>query len=70
MPQDIQRDRLQQLLVQGAAIVEVLPSKEFEQEHLPGAVNLPVSDVRAESAARVIGTDKQRPVVAYCQGSD
>jgi rhodanese-related sulfurtransferase len=70
MPQDIQRDRVQQLQAQGAAIVEVLPSKEFEHEHLPHAVSLPLSDLRAESAERVIGGDKQRPVVTYCQGSD
>jgi rhodanese-related sulfurtransferase len=70
MPQDIDRHRLQALASQSAAIVEVLPAEEFENEHLPRAINLPLEDLRAESAARALGTDKQRPIVVYCQGPD
>jgi rhodanese-related sulfurtransferase len=70
MPQDIQRDRVQQLQPQGAAILEVLPKEEFEHEHLPGAISVPLGELRADSAARLIGADRQRAIVTYCQGSD
>jgi rhodanese-related sulfurtransferase len=70
MPHDIQRDRLQELQAQGAAIVEVLPRPEFEQEHLPGAISLPLTELRAESAEQRLGADRRRPIVVYCQGSD
>jgi rhodanese-related sulfurtransferase len=47
----------------GAQIVEVLPAEEYDDEHLPGAVNLPLRELDAERAA---GLDRSRPVVVYC----
>jgi len=70
MPSDIARDRVQQLQAEGAAVVEVLPKEEFEGEHLVGAVHLPLTELRGDSAERLIGADRQRPVVVYCQGGD
>ena len=70
MPHDIQRDRVKELQAQGAAIVETLPQDQFDHEHLSGAVNLPLKELRRETAERLIGSDKQRGVVVYCQGSD
>ncbi len=70
MPHDIQRDRVKELQAGGAAIVEVLPREEFDHEHLSGAVNLPLRELRRETAERLIGSDKERAVVVYCQGSD
>jgi rhodanese-related sulfurtransferase len=51
------------LLERDAQLVEVLPSKEYDEEHLPGAVNIPLSHLDA-SAARQL--DRGRPVVVYC----
>jgi rhodanese-related sulfurtransferase len=70
MPQDVERDRVRQLQAQGAAIVETLPKEEFEHEHLAGAISLPLSELNANSAERVLGADKSRAIVTYCQGSD
>ena len=70
MPDDIARDRVQELMAHGAAIVEVLPNQEFETEHLPRAINLPLGDFKPEAIDRLIGTDRNRAVVTYCQGSD
>lgn len=44
-------------------IVEVLPSAEYLPEHLPGAVNLPLTEL---TPARAQELDPARPVVAYC----
>jgi rhodanese-related sulfurtransferase len=63
MPHTVTRDELQQLLRQGAQLVDVLPAKEFAEEHLPGAVNLPLRRIETEARAAL---DPEQPVVVYC----
>ena len=70
MPRDIDRKRLQELQTQGAAIVEVLPPEEFENEHIAGAISLPLGELSRASAEQVIGADMHRAVVTYCQSVD
>jgi len=62
-PRGIDRDRVLALMEQGAQIVEVLPAEEYDDEHLPGAVNLPLKKL---DAARAETLDRSRPVVVYC----
>ena len=64
MPAPIDRKELQRLLAEEQAqLVEVLPADEFGEEHLPGAVNIPLKEL-AERAPREL--DPGRPVVVYC----
>ena len=63
MPQEVGRDELQQLVAQGAQLVDVLPANEYEQSHLPGAISLPLR--KLEKEARSI-LDPNRPVIVYC----
>ncbi len=63
MPSSIDRHTLLALLDDGAQLVEVLPRAEYDEEHLPGALHLPLKALTAESA-RVL--DPARPVVVYC----
>jgi rhodanese-related sulfurtransferase len=56
-------ERLRALLDDGAQLVEVLPEREFEDEHLPGAINLPLKKMNASSAEAL---DRGRAVVVYC----
>ena len=64
MPIPIDTPTLQELIASGAQLVEVLPHKEYDQEHLPGAINLPLTDLTAEKAVATL--DRGLPVVAYC----
>ena len=57
--------QLQKLLDGGAQLVEVLPAAEYADEHLPGAINLPLKQLDA-TAARL---DPARPVIVYCWDS-
>ncbi len=42
MPTSIDREELQRLLrEEQTQLVEVLPRDEYEDEHLPGAINIP-----------------------------
>jgi phage shock protein E len=63
MPTEIDRHEVQKLVERGAQLVEVLPADEYEEDHLPGAVNLPLRRLETE-AARVL--DRARPVIVYC----
>jgi rhodanese-related sulfurtransferase len=63
MPTPIDRDQVQRLLDDDAQLVEVLPQAEFEDEHLPGAINLPLKSLDADTARRL---ERERPVIVYC----
>jgi len=64
MPTPIDRNELQRMLgEERAQLVEVLPAAEFEQEHLPSAINIPLTELDRERARQL---DRERPVVVYC----
>jgi len=64
MPIVIDRDEVRRLLTEeGAQLVEVLPRQEYEQEHLEGALNIPLTELNVDTAARL---DRRRPVITYC----
>ena len=63
MSESVDRHRLQELLDGGAQLVEVLPAEEYAEEHLPGAVNIPLKQLDASTAGRL---DPSRPVAVYC----
>jgi rhodanese-related sulfurtransferase len=54
---------VQELLARGAQLVEVLPKEEYDELHIPGAVNIPLKELDASRAERL---DRGRPVVVYC----
>ena len=66
VPTDIDLDQLDRKLAAGATLVEVLPAGEYDEEHLPGAVNLPLKILDAVTTA-VLPAD--RALVVYCWDS-
>ena len=54
---------VQRLLAEDAQLVEVLAAAEYADEHLPGALNIPLKEL-AERAPHEL--DPARPVVVYC----
>jgi len=64
MPTPIDRDELQRLLRdEQAQLVEVLPPDEYDDEHLPGAINIPLKTLDRETTGQL---DRDRPVIVYC----
>jgi rhodanese-related sulfurtransferase len=60
----IDRDALRRLVADdGAQLVEVLPHREYDEEHLPGAINIPLVRIGREATSRL---EPRRPVVVYC----
>jgi rhodanese-related sulfurtransferase len=66
MPTTIERHQLERLVSAGAQLVEVLPREEYDEGHLPGAINLPLKELTADTAAVLV---PERPVIVYCWDS-
>ncbi len=62
MSTEVDRDEVRRLLAERAHLVEVLPEEEFQEEHLPGAVNIPLKEL----GDRASELDRSRPVIVYC----
>jgi len=63
MSTHIDRDGVLKLLERAAQLVEVLAASEYQSEHLPGAISIPLKELDAETAAQL---DAERPVIVYC----
>ena len=64
MPTSIDRSEVQRLLAERQAqLVEVLPVAEFDDEHLPGAMNIPLKEMDRRRTSRL---ERARPVIVYC----
>ena len=60
----IDRDEVVRLLhEEQAQLVEVLPADEYEDEHLPGAINIPLKALDADTSRQ---HEPTRPVIVYC----
>ena len=56
-------ERLRELLSGGAQLVEVLPEEEYREEHLPGAINIPLKHLDEDATT---GLDKRTAIIVYC----
>lgn len=64
MPTPIDRHELERLLAEEQVqLVEVLPVAEYAEEHLPGAINIPLKELDRETTRQL---NRERPVVVYC----
>ena len=63
MPTSILRDEIQRLLRDEAAqLVDVLPRGDYDDEHIAGALSIPLKRLDGESTSRL---EKGRPVIVY-----
>jgi rhodanese-related sulfurtransferase len=63
MIRDVDVSSVRRLVEEGAQLVEVLPDEEYESEHLPGAVHLPLRRLGRDARSVL---DPARAVVVYC----
>jgi rhodanese-related sulfurtransferase len=65
MTDTITRAELRELIEAGAVtVVEALPPAYYEDGHLPGAINIPHTEVRALAPSLL--PDKDAAIVVYC----
>lgn len=64
MPTSVNSAEVRRLVAEeDAQLAEVLPRDEYDEEHLPEAIHLPLKELDAETAAAL---DRSRPVIVYC----
>jgi rhodanese-related sulfurtransferase len=62
VPSLIDRAQVQQMVRDGAQLIEVLPAKEYAEDHLPGAVSHPLRHLEKDAEE----IDRNRPIIVYC----
>ena len=63
MPTSIAREEVQRLIREEAAqLIEVLPTQEYQDEHIDGATNIPLKRLNRETTSHL---DKARPIIVY-----
>lgn len=63
MSTEIQRDEVRRMLAGGAQLVEVLPADEYEAERIPGAINIPLSQLDRQRTASL---QRDHTLIVYC----
>jgi rhodanese-related sulfurtransferase len=66
MPTEIGREELRRMVEDGAQLVEVLPEEEYEAEHLPRALNIPLQQLDRQTTAAL---QQDQPIIVYCYDS-
>jgi len=56
------KNRLPELLRQGAVIVDVRSREEFAAGNSPGSINVPLQEL----AGKTLGVDRERPIIVCC----
>ena len=63
MAEPIEREELKRLITEeGAQLVDVLPAREFNDSHLPGAINIPLKQLDQKTTSML---RRDKPVVVY-----
>lgn len=68
LPVPIGQDELDELLAEGAVLIDARNSYSYAEGHLPGALSLPYTGVVPELSALVALADKEVTLIAYCSG--
>lgn len=57
----IDTNKAQEIIDNGAVLIDVRTSEEYNREHIPNAVNIPLDQIDT------IGYDKETKIIVYCQ---
>ena len=70
MTKTIIREQIKQKLdaKEAMTIIEALPKKYFDAEHLPGALNIPHDEIQARASDML--SDKNAFIVVYCASTE
>jgi rhodanese-related sulfurtransferase len=67
VPTAIDREQVKKLIANRAQLVDTLPAEEYRDEHIPGAIHLPLRKIDDGQALKIL--DPARPVIVYCWDS-
>jgi rhodanese-related sulfurtransferase len=64
MPTSIDRNEVRRLIAEeDAQLVEVLPATDYDEEHISGALNIPLKELDERGRREL---ERERPVIVYC----
>ena len=63
MSKVIDRHQVQDLMAEGAQLIEVLPAEEYADGHIQGAINIPLKKLNRDRTAQL---DRTRAAITYC----
>ena len=64
MPTVIDRNEVQRLMAEeNAMLVEVMSKDTYDEEHIAGAISIPIKELNADSTSHL---DNDRPIIVYC----
>jgi rhodanese-related sulfurtransferase len=67
LPTQITREDVQRLTAEGAVLIDTLPESEYAEEHIAGAVNIPLRKLDRQTTAHLA---KDAPLIVYCYDLD
>lgn len=70
--QIINRRELKRMLERdrGFVLIDALPEDEYQREHLPFAINVPLNDAHFADRIREAVPEPERDIIVYCDGPD
>ena len=66
MAAKVTAEQVRDLVDAGGQLLEVLPREEYEEQHLPGAISLPLKELDADAVA---GLSRDKAAIVYCWDS-
>jgi rhodanese-related sulfurtransferase len=66
MAAKVTAEQVRELVDGGGQLLEVLPREEYEEQHLPGAISLPLKQLDADAVA---GLSRDKAAIVYCWDS-
>jgi rhodanese-related sulfurtransferase len=66
MAAKVTAEQVRELVDGGGQLLEVLPHEEYEEQHLSGAISLPLKELDADAVA---GLNRDKAAIVYCWDS-
>ena len=63
----ISRDDVQRMAAEGAVLIDTLPEREYAEEHIAGAVNIPLRKLDRRTTAHLAKDDA---LIVYCYDTE
>jgi len=67
MPVPITREDVQRMTAEGGVLIDTLPESEYAEEHIVGAVNIPLKKLDRQTTAHLAKDDA---LIVYCYDTE
>lgn len=61
---DINKTQLQQIIQEGAILIDVRSPQEYKEEHINGAINIPLYEIKKQIKTKI--PEPTQKIIVYC----